>query len=170
MLRVIPSFLPSFVIVTALAGLAATSAGCSSDSGGSGDNEGTGTATQATTCEKDTRKDVYIAGLEKRNATLVVKVVDATPAPPQKLMNAMTFEVLDAGGQPVDGATVIVTPFMPDHGHGSAVVPVVEPLGAGKYAVSKLYYAMPGLWRLTVSVQLPGATSQDVAFQFCIEG
>jgi hypothetical protein len=29
---------------------------------------------------------------------------------------------------------------------------------------------MPGLWRLTVTVQMPNVAAQDAAFQFCIDG
>lgn len=122
-------------------------------------------------CAQDNRKDVYTAGLSKQTAAaLSVKLMSATPAPPAKLTNSLTLQVLDAAGQPLDGATLSVVPFMPDHGHGSAVKPAVTARGGGVYEVSNLYYPMPGLWRITVTIQLPNVTAQDVAFSFCIDG
>jgi len=148
-----------------LTGLALT--GCGSDGdGGAGGSSGGG----ATTCEQDTRKDVYIAGLSKQAPLFSVKLVESTPAPPAKGTNAVTLQLVDAGGKPLDGLVVAVTPFMPDHGHGSAVTPVVTALGDGKYRVEKIYYPMAGLWRLTVTVTQPTAAPQEVTFQFCLEG
>jgi len=143
-------------------------AACSS-SDGRADPTASDAATSA--CAQDNRKDVYSAGLSKQTAAaLSVKVMSATPAPPAKLTNELTLKVLDAAGQPLDGATLSVVPFMPDHGHGSAIKPAVAPRGGGVYDVSNLYYPMPGLWRVTVTIQLPGVAAQDVAFSFCIDG
>jgi hypothetical protein len=123
-----------------------------------------------TGCAADNRKDVYTAGLVKPAGDLSVKLVEASPAPPAKGTNTMTIEVRDGAGNPVDGATITVTPFMPDHAHGSAVKPIVTPSGSGKYAVEKVYLAMAGLWKLTVAVQMPGGALHEAAFQFCLDG
>jgi hypothetical protein len=137
---------------------------------GSDDSSGNGSAL-STGCAADNRKDVYTAGMTKPAGSLEVKILDAKPGPPVKGTNEMTLEVLDASGQPVDGASITVTPFMPDHAHGSAVTPIVTPSGGGKYAVTKVYLAMAGLWKITVSIQLPGAAAlQEAAFQFCLDG
>ncbi|MBX3209427.1 MAG: FixH family protein [Labilithrix sp.] len=138
----------------------------------SGDDDGdSGAPPPATGCAADDRKDIYTAGLSKPAGALSVKLVDATPGPPIKGTNAMTIEVLDAGGQPVDGATVTVTPWMPDHAHGSAVKPVVTGLGGGKYTVEKVYLAMAGLWQIKIAVQpAGGGPLQEATFQFCLDG
>lgn len=128
-------------------------------------------ASTTSACAQDTRKDVYAAGLSRKTAaSLSVTIMGATPAPPAKLTNALSLQLLDAGGQPLDGATLSVVPFMPDHGHGSAVKPTVTAKGGGLYDVTNLYYPMPGLWRVTVTVQVPNMAAQDVAFSFCIDG
>ena len=154
-------------LATALVAVAACG---TSDGGGDGTSGTSGSATNA--CAQDTRKDIYTAGLSKKTAgELSVKIVESTPAPPAKLTNTMTFQLLDAANLPVDGASVSVVPFMPDHGHGSAIKPSVTPKGGGLYAVTNLYYPMPGLWRVTVTIQMPGAAAaQEVAFSFCIDG
>lgn len=131
---------------------------------------GTSAALPASGCAVDGRKDTYAEGLAKRAGPYRVTIIEAKPGPPTKGTNAMTLEILDAADRPVDGATVTVTPFMPDHGHGSAVKPTVTPSGTGRYHVEKIYLAMAGLWRITVSVQPPGGQIHEVAFQFCLDG
>lgn len=156
----------TFAVVSLLAAVLGL-AGCGSD-----ETTGTtgGTANQ-TACEKDTRKDVYIAGLAKQSGAISVKLVDSTPSPPQKLMNALNIQVTDAGGKPIEKATINVTPWMPDHAHGSARVPTVTDKGGGAYAIEGIYYPMAGLWQLTLSITAPGAAApQDVVFNFCLEG
>jgi hypothetical protein len=156
----------------ALAGLLAVAAtACSSSDDGGGSSGTSSTSGTASACATDTRKDVYTAGLAKQTSgALSVKLMQASPAPPAKQSNALTFQVTDAAGKPVDGATLSVTPFMPDHGHGSSVKPTVTPMGGGTYDVANVYLPMPGLWRLTVTVQMPNVAAQDVAFSFCIDG
>lgn len=165
-----PALRPLLVVLALGASLVPVVTACSSsDDGGSSGASGTSGTTSA--CATDTRKDVYTAGLAKQTTSaLSVKLMEATPAPPAKLSNAFTFHVTDPAGNPVDGATVSVTPFMPDHGHGSSVKPSVTPKGGGAYDVTNVYLPMPGLWRLTVTVQMPNVAAQDVAFSFCIDG
>lgn len=159
-----PSFASIALVISVISG-------CTGGDGGGEGTSGSSSGTTPSACAQDTRKDVYTAGLSKKTAgALSVKIMEATPAPPAKLTNAMTFQVLDGAGLPVDGASVSVVPFMPDHGHGSAVKPSVTPKGGGVYAVANLYYPMPGLWRVTVTIQVPNAAPQDVAFSFCIDG
>jgi hypothetical protein len=149
-----------------LGAAALAGAACSSGDSSSSSSSGAGTS-----CAADGRKDIYTAGLTKPAGTLQVKLVDAQPGPPIKGTNTLMLEIVDPAGNPVDGATVTVTPFMPDHGHGSAVTPIVTAAGSGKYEVTKVYLAMAGLWKITVSVQMPsGGGIQEAAFQFCLEG
>jgi hypothetical protein len=139
----------------------------------SGDEKDTSTsgAPPATGCAADTRKDIYTAGLSKPAGNLSVKLIESKPGPPVKGTNSMTIEVLDGSGQPVDGATVTVTPWMPDHAHGSAKKPVVTPAGGGKYDVEDIYLAMAGLWQIKVGVQPAGGGAiQEAVFQFCLDG
>ncbi len=143
-------------------------AACGDDSGGTSSSTSSG---GGTACDRDTRKDVYAAGMAKTGAGVTVKILDAQPSPPSKGKNTLTLQVLDAGGKPVDGATLSIVPTMPDHGHGTSVVPVVTPLGAdGKYTASDVYLAMAGLWEVKITVQVPGGATSDVTFAFCLDG
>jgi hypothetical protein len=156
------------IVATALAACSSSSGG---DDGTSGSTSGASGGTTSAACAQDTRKDIYTAGLAKQTpGALSIKLMEATPAPPQKQSNEMTLQVVDAAGKPVDGATLSVTPYMPDHGHGSSVKPTVTAKGGGVYDVTNVYLPMPGLWRLTVTVQMPNAAPQDAAFAFCIDG
>lgn len=155
----------------ALAATTVVVTACSSSSENAGSSGASGSAGSTSACATDARKDIYTAGLAKQTSgALSVKLMAATPAPPAKQSNALTFVVSDAAGKPLDGATLSVTPFMPDHGHGSSVKPTVTPMGGGMYDVANVYLPMPGLWRLTVTVQMPNVAAQDVAFSFCIDG
>lgn len=160
------SFAVSSAVLTLL--LACVPA-CGNDDTGSSTSSSSGG--NATACERDTRKDVYAAGLSKTGAAMTVKLLDAQPAPLVKGTNTLVLQVLDGAGKPVDAATITIVPFMPDHGHGSAVAPIVTPAGAdGKYNVSKVYLSMAGLWELRMNVQVPGSTPADVTFSFCLDG
>jgi hypothetical protein len=139
--------------------------GCSSDDDGSAATNGA----SVTACAADMRKDLYAAGMTKPAGTLVVKLVEAVPAPPIKGMNVLTVNITDGGGAPLDGATLTLVPFMPDHAHGSARKPLVTASGGGTYTITDIWLPMAGLWKLTITVQSNGATS-EAAFQFCVDG
>jgi hypothetical protein len=144
--------------------LAGAASACSSDAD-------PGPTPPVTGCAAEKRADGFQPGLKKvAPSGLVVSLVDASPAPPAKGDNTWTLRLTDARGAPVDGATVTLVPFMPDHGHGSAVKPTVTFTGSdGKYGVSRVYLAMAGYWEITVTV-VRGATSDETRFGFCIDG
>jgi len=121
-------------------------------------------------CDSETRDDTYAAGLTKVGANgYSIVLVSSTPAPPQKGNNAWVVQVLHPA--PVDGLHLRVVPFMPDHGHGTAVVPVITPAANGTYNVSPVNLFMTGFW--SVRIDLLDAANQDTeldhaAFLFCV--
>lgn len=140
-------------------------AACSNDSSSTASSPD---ASAKTGCAAETRGNAYSAGLEKVSASgkLHVRLLSAQPAPPEKGDNVWTVELDDDTGKPIDGASVSMTPFMPDHGHGSAKTPVATPTGEpGKYKIDQIYLPMAGYWEMTVHVG-----SEQVVFGFCIEG
>jgi hypothetical protein len=67
-------------------------------------------------------------------------------------------------GEPVEGATLFVEPWMPDHGHGISDPPSVRELGNGTYQASWAF-SMPGAWELTIDVQAePGSDTAVVRY------
>lgn len=60
--------------------------------------------------------------------------------------------MLDASGAARDGLELKITPWMPSHGHGTAVTPKVTPLGNGAYLVESLWLSMAGTWELHIEM------------------
>ncbi len=150
------------VVLALMAGLGA--AGCSDDHG---DDWPT-----TYNCEAEDRDEQFLAGMQKQGAGgTLVSLLSATPAPPSRDDNAWQIDV-SRGGMPVTGATIKVTPFMPDHRHGTSVQVVVTPDAGmpGRYQLAPINLWMPGLWEITVDVTPPGGTRDSVVFRFCITG
>jgi hypothetical protein len=124
-----------------------------------------------TACARDTRKDAYVAGLEKKTASFSIKLVESKPGPPTKGTNEMVLLVADLAGTPIDGATVTVVPWMPDHAHGTAMKPTTSSMGGGLYRVTPVSLTMAGLWQIKVAVQrTTNGSVEEAMFQFCLDG
>jgi hypothetical protein len=121
-------------------------------------------------CADETRADVYEPGMIAAGADglFEIELLAAEPAPPDKGDNRWSIELRALGGDPVSGAAIVVTPFMPDHGHGTSLVPVVEPAAEpGRYQIDVINLWMPGLWEVRFDID-DGADL--VTFAFCVEG
>ncbi len=158
--------------LVALVGCSAATTSPGIEAGADATSVDAGVDVAGSACSRDTRAELYVAGIEKKATTLTVKIVSASPAPPSKETNAWTIEVTDnATKAAITTAQITVTPFMPDHAHGSSHTPKVTESGAGKYEVNDIYYMMPGLWRTTVSVvRQGGVAAEDGVFNFCVDG
>jgi hypothetical protein len=121
-------------------------------------------------CQFDSRAMTYAPGMQLSGTGGVLKfaIESATPAPPLKGNNSWSVKILDGSGAAVTGATMTAVPFMPDHGHGTQVTPVVTPDG-DSYTVAPLYLFMPGLWQVTLDAT-SAAGDDSVKFDFCIAG
>lgn len=128
------------------------------------------TTTTAAICG-DVAVDSWSAGMSKPGSAGLYQfaIVAADPAPPDKGNNSWTLAVTDAGGAPVTDATVIVTPFMPEHNHGTNPETVATTASDGQYLTEPFNLFMGGVWELTLSAA--GSLGSDAAvFSFCIEG
>ena len=123
-------------------------------------------------CEAETRDEQFLAGMQKQapGGTLVA-LTSAMPAPPGRDDNTWAVAVSKSGAA-LAGATVKVTPFMPDHRHGTSVPVVVtpDPATPGHYELSPINLWMPGLWEITIDVTPAGGMRDSVVFRFCITG
>ena len=72
--------------------------------------------------------------------------------------------VTDKTGNPVDGLTVSVTPWMPAIGHGQSALVTVTPKGKGVYAVAPLAFFMAGEWELVTKIEGPMSDSANPSF------
>ena len=127
-------------------------------------------------CANETRADAYSPGMEKtsQSGNLIVRLSDSQPGPPQKGDNTWTLQLRDKAGSPLSGATLDVTPYMPDHGHGTPVKAQSSEAGSpsGQYRVTPVNLFMPGLWQVTITATpstIPQAP-ESVMFPFCING
>ena len=67
----------------------------------------------------------------------------------------------------VEGASLTITPWMPDHGHGISEAPVITEQGEGSYGAS-FAFSMPGDW--DVSIVIDGESGTDeVVFGYEVE-
>lgn len=141
-------------------------------SGGACSDDATDDGGTTYNCEAETRDEQFLAGMQKQapGGTLVA-LAEAMPAPPGRDDNTWSIDVSKSGAA-LAGATVKVTPFMPDHRHGTSVPVVVtpDPATPGRYQLSPINLWMPGLWEITIDVTPAGGTRDSVVFRFCITG
>jgi hypothetical protein len=159
---------------------AAAGAGGTAGAGGGGGEGGTtaaggsggGTGSAGPTCFSDVPQDTYAPGLTKVGAAGYSAVLlESEPAPPAKGDNTWTVRFLDPEGNPLSGLTIGVYPFMPDHGHGTAVVAEVTPgAEAGTYVIAPVNLFMSGVWTVTLSIVDPatGVKLDAVKLAFCV--
>jgi hypothetical protein len=145
-----------------------TPTACTTNSSASPDDtQAQADAGPTVTCQQDPRVDTYVANLTKASASgqLKVTLVSSDPAPPLRGTNTWSVKVADGSGNPVANANLTVTPFMPDHNHGTSVSPSATAKGDGTYEISSLFLFMPGVWKVTIA-----NGSESVDFFFCVAG
>lgn len=122
-------------------------------------------------CQNDSRAMTYAPGVVAVGKMGVLKgsLAVADPAPPLRGTNTWSVKLTDAAGNAVTSPTVKVTPFMPDHGHGTSIVATATVQPDGTVALTPLYFFMPGLWRVTLDVT-SSAGSDSIEFYFCVAG
>lgn len=120
----------------------------------------------------DTEVDEYADGMSREGEMghYIVELVSAEPGPPDVGDNTWELRVTQ-DGNPVDDATVTVTPFMPAHGHGTSPADYQGTLSEdGTYEVGPFDLFMPGVWELTVTVTGSDDTEDMATFTFELEG
>jgi hypothetical protein len=125
-------------------------------------------------CTNDPRADTFVVNFDKHGTAgnLDFVLLTADPAPPARGDNTWVIEVnaMSSGvvGSPMTGVDMAVTPFMPDHQHGTPIpVGVTAMPTAGQYQLSPVNMWMPGYWETTIQAQV-GSTSDTVVFKFCV--
>lgn len=131
-------------------------------------------ADEALACLATGRGETYVAGLEHPGTSgmLDFKLISANPAPPGFNDNTWILQVsaMTGGsvGAPATDAQLTVTPFMPDHQHGSLKVKVEAMPTAGQYKLTPINMWMPGYWEITIDAQV-GAVHDTALYKFCIQ-
>jgi len=78
--------------------------------------------------------------------------------------NEIILSVTDAKGVNVEGANVEITPWMPEHGHGSLWPPTITEQGRGQYK-AVIALTMTGRWQLKVAIR-KGDMQDNTIFEF----
>ena len=101
---------------------------------------------------------------------LTLSVLETSPAPPGVGDNVWRLRLDDATHEPVTGlaASMSVTAFMPDHGHGTPVSVGVTENKPGEYELGPVNTFMPGLWQISL-VLTRAAASERFEFNVCVE-
>ena len=165
-----------FLSLVAIAGALGLFAACGGEQEDGGHGQGTDAAAPGAMfedCKDDPRVDAYVAGMQETSVAgrFLVKLLSSEPGPPTKGNNTWTIEVTDAAAAPQPGMSVVVDPFMPDHGHGTSVEAVVEPLGQpGQYRLSPVNLFMDGVWEVRLLLSSPAGTQDTATFNLCIAG
>lgn len=128
-------------------------------------------------CAADPRVDKYVAGLQKSGQAGVVlfRIVSSNPASPAKGANTFVLQLFDSAGDHAS-MSLGVDLKMPDHGHGTSVVPTVTfDANTQTFSVTPLFLFMAGVWQIDFQAYSTtsdaGTTLVDSArFFFCIEG
>jgi hypothetical protein len=100
---------------------------------------------------------------------LSLEVLELQPDPP--VVGDNSFRVaLELEGEPLVGASddIIVSPTMPDHGHGTPVTVGIFESGQGIYQLEPVNTFMAGYWQISVEVDSESGTGW-VQFGVCVE-
>ncbi|HTV24615.1 MAG TPA: hypothetical protein VMG12_38250 [Polyangiaceae bacterium] len=141
--------------------------------GGSGDDAPSNDPSATVSCTDDPRLDAYAGELDKAGelGVLSFRFFDLDPTPPAKGLN--TFHVQVTGDVMPNGLDVDLR--MPDHGHGTSIVPIISSDATpGMYTVRQLFLFMPGVWRLEFealdAADDDASMLDNVVLHFCVEG
>ena len=135
-------------------------------------------------CAADTRGETYVPGLVAvgENKVFNFKLISIDPSPPSRGNNSWVVEIDammdDVVGAPVSGLCedgcptpsedVTVTPWMPDHQHGSPIIVDTMPAEtAGQYTLDPINLWMPGVWTTTIAVT-QGSAFDKAVYTFCL--
>lgn len=128
-----------------------------------------GSETEGGDCAAETRDDEFAVGLSKSGSLVTATFVSSDPAPPIKGDNTWVLDFTDAQGMPLADLEIVVTPMMPDHGHGTPINAVVTATDtAGRYEVTPVNLFMAGLWEITFDITVAGQ-ADSLMFGFCVE-
>ena len=92
--------------------------------------------------------------------------------PDKVLTNDDLSKIVDTSDAPQDAVSVVVSPYMPDHGHGTTPLDYdgVATGAPGTFTAGPFDLFMPGYWAITVHVDGGGGNEDAAIFEFDIEG
>ena len=117
--------------------------------------------------------DTFKLGMQKttQNEHFTITLSAASPAPPDIGNNDWTIQVSDQSSNALESATITLTPFMPEHGHGTSPADFngVATDTVGTYSIKDFPLTMSGIWQITIDVN-DNSNNDKAVFTFCVEG
>jgi hypothetical protein len=117
-------------------------------------------------CEEDPRAEPLVVGSVFDGDVLSVRVAALDPDPPEVGENTWEIDVL--GPDPVAGCSLVVTPWMPDHGHGGAVDTATE-VDPGRWRLEGLDLRMGGFWQVAMGLDCGEVGAESVDVLVCVD-
>ena len=130
-----------------------------------------------TVCDKSTATIPFEIGMtlesEDGNFKITVLATEVAGSAPNTIdrgLNTWTVSLTDAHDSPITNGTIILTPTMPGHGHGT-YPPNFESTnnGTANYQLGPFDLLMPGTWLLTFKISTPGNNDVQISAGYCIE-
>lgn len=82
-------------------------------------------------------------------------------------INVVEFRIRDKAGRPLEGAKLVITPWMADMGSGVWEKPQVVEKGGGRYLVENISIIRSGRWELKVAVK-SGSQEDRAVFSYVV--
>ncbi len=100
----------------------------------------------AETMERPENIDTSTEVMSEKGLFQVAYDTEVKPIPIGRI-HRWRIQVLDAGGNPVESARILVDGGMPEHGHGLPTEPeMTDNMGNGVYEIGGMRFSMPGWW------------------------
>jgi YtkA-like len=112
----------------------------------------------------------FAPGLQATGEQLVVEVVAAVPAEPERYLNRWTVELRALDGAPAPDAGIVRgQTFMPVHGHDGRVQPQMTALSEpGQVQIDRLNFTMRGPWEVRLWLRSRSTEDDYVVFEVCV--
>jgi len=152
--------------------IAAGVSGCASKSDAHESSDATASGASSDSGDCAARAEPVSAGSTSVSAGGYAFELSAlTPASPVQSAgppgNDWMVTITDPEGAPVLDGALLVTSYMPDHGHsGPPAVGVAR--GAGNYEIAPLVLPMPALYAITLSLTLASGGKESVIIPLCM--
>jgi len=78
-----------------------------------------------------------------------------------------SFELTLSKAMPA-GSTLVAKPWMPSMGHGSGELPTVSEVGPQTWSVQEVYFIMPGIWQLFLTMKLSDGSTDEIILDYHI--
>lgn len=109
--------------------------------------------------------------LPSSSEAFTLTISNASPSPIDRGDNTWTVQLLNANGDAVNDATLVLEPLMPGHGHGTfpATFTGNSTDSDGHYTLGPFDLLMPGTWLMTLTLTTPEGASAVFDAGYCIE-